>query len=100
MKMLLALLFMEFAFLNNLCNAQAPFSLAATCTSCHGEHGISPNDFWPNLAGQKRTYLLEQLKAFKNGERKNPIMSPVAKMLNEEDMEKLATHFSRLELSK
>jgi len=26
---------------------------AATCAVCHGAEGISGNDIWPNLAGQK-----------------------------------------------
>ena len=26
---------------------------AITCMACHGAAGISPNDIWPNLAGQK-----------------------------------------------
>ena len=34
-------------------DAAAGKSKAATCGACHGANGISPNDLWPNLAGQK-----------------------------------------------
>lgn len=73
---------------------------AETCVACHGPNGISLNDLWPNLAGQKRTYLLKQLQQFRSGERQNPLMSPLAKTLSDRDMEDLAEYFSKLEVPK
>ena len=52
-------------------------SKAATCMTCHGEAGISPNDLWPNLAGQKEGYLVKQIKAFRDGDRVDPMMAPM-----------------------
>ncbi len=69
---------------------------ASTCVACHGQHGISANEQWPNLAGQKREYLVEQLEAFRQGERKNPLMTPVSQMLSDQDIRELAAYFSAL----
>lgn len=69
---------------------------SVTCNSCHGLQGISPNEPWPNLAGQKAEYIVIQLKAFKEGSRKNVLMTPMAASLSERDMEDLAAYFSQL----
>lgn len=69
---------------------------AATCAGCHGANGISANPLWPNLAGQKDAYLIKQIKAFKDGTRKDPLMSPMAKPLTDADIANLAAYFSSL----
>lgn len=71
-------------------------AIAASCMGCHGEGGRSNNSLWPNLAGQKRDYFLKQLKAFKTGERKDPMMNPLMKSLSDSDLETLADYFSNL----
>lgn len=71
-------------------------NLATNCKSCHGDQGISNNNLWPNLAGQKKDYLVLQLKAFRSRERKNPIMGPMSQNLSDSDIEKLAEYFSSL----
>src|SRR5262245_27638127 len=43
----------------------------AVCSACHGLNGVSVTDVIPNLAGQKAGYLEAQLKALKDGTRKN-----------------------------
>ncbi len=70
--------------------------LAATCIACHGEQGVSVSPLFPNLAGQKKDYLVKQLKQFKNGERKDPIMSPLAQTVADDDVDILAEYFSNL----
>ena len=70
--------------------------LAVTCTACHGEKGISNSPIWPNLAGQKKEYLVKQIKAFKNGDRKDIIMSQLAQTVGDDDIDILAEYFSRL----
>jgi len=69
---------------------------AVLCASCHGAEGISDYDLWPNLAGQKQKYIEIQLRAYRDGRRKDPWMSPVAKMLSDEDIRDLAAYFSKL----
>ena len=70
---------------------------SATCTACHGQNGISANPLWPNLAGQKDQYLIAQLKAYRDGSRKNPLMSPMATVLSDADIENLAAYYSSLD---
>lgn len=70
---------------------------SAVCASCHGDQGVSPNPMWPNLAGQKDQYLIKQLKAFRDGTRSDPLMSPMAKPLTDEDIHNLAAYYSSLE---
>ncbi len=77
-------------------DAAAGKTKAATCGACHGMNGISPNDLWPNLAGQKAGYLVAQMKAFRDGQRKNPMMAPMAAGLSDADIADLAAFYSSL----
>lgn len=70
---------------------------SASCVGCHGANGISANPLWPNLAGQKRAYLVKQLKAFRDGKRSDPMMTPMAKPLSNADIENLAAYYSSLQ---
>lgn len=67
---------------------------AQVCASCHGADGNSSDPQYPSLAGQYENYLVQALKEYKNGNRKNPIMSGFAAGLSEDDMENLAAWFS------
>lgn len=69
---------------------------SVTCAGCHGANGISNNPLWPNLAGQKAAYLVKQLKAFRSGTRKDPLMDSTAKGLSDADIENLAAYYSSL----
>ena len=51
-------------------DAGAGKAKAATCTACHGANGVAIVSSYPNLAGQNADYMVNQLKAFKSGERK------------------------------
>lgn len=77
-------------------DAAAGKAKAMTCAACHGPTGISPNDIWPNLAGQKEGYLVKQIKAFRDGERNDPMMAPMVKSLSDEDIANLAAYYSSL----
>lgn len=69
---------------------------SAVCAACHGMNGISAIDMYPNIAGQKAAYILKQLKAFKDGTRTDPQMSPMAAPLTDADMENLAAYYASL----
>ena len=69
---------------------------AASCAGCHGANGISNNPMWPNLAGQQPGYLVKQLKAFRDGSRQDPMMTPMAAPLSDEDIANLAAYYSSL----
>lgn len=77
-------------------DAAAGKAKAAVCAGCHGANGISPNPLWPNLAGQKDAYLIKQMKAFRDGTRSDPMMTPMAKPLSDADIENLAAYYSGL----
>jgi cytochrome c553 len=67
---------------------------SAVCMACHGPDGNSLNPEWPNLAGQHASFIVAQLQAFKSGERQNPLMSPMAVGLTEQDMLDLAAFYA------
>ena len=75
----------------------ASYDKAAACTACHGQNGISVNAAWPTLAGQHEDYLLNSLKQYRNGMRKDPVMTAQAALLADEDLPKLARYFAGLE---
>jgi cytochrome c553 len=66
---------------------------AKACQVCHGTGGRSTNPTYPRLAGQHAKYIIKQLKAFKSGTRKDPIMNGMAATLNEQDMKDVAAFF-------
>src|SRR6185369_7835594 len=45
--------------------------VATFCANCHGDGGNSVKPDVPNLAGQNSQYLLEQMRQFMDGRRKN-----------------------------
>ena len=68
--------------------------VAEVCAACHGANGVSVSDTIPNLAAQRAGYLETQLKALKEGTRKNPIMNAIAAQLNPADMANVAAFFA------
>lgn len=67
------------------------------CAACHGKDGNTPIDpSYPRLSGQHADYLVHSLRAYKQGERKNPIMAAQAKPLSRDDMINLSAYYSRL----
>ncbi len=77
-------------------NAAAGKQQAAACASCHGSEGTSPNDTWPNLAGQNAAYLARILAAYKSGDQTDPIMTPLAHALSDSEVQDLAAYFGSL----
>jgi cytochrome c553 len=72
---------------------------AEVCVVCHGLDGLAKIPEAPNLAGQSEGYLIEQINAFKSGERKNEMMSVVVQDLSPTDIENLAAYYSGIEIS-
>ncbi len=81
-------------FLPALALAQGAPEKAASCAACHGAAGISSNPEWPNLAGQHASYTALQLAHFRDGKRKNDLMSAMATGLTDEDIRALGNHFA------
>lgn len=66
------------------------------CASCHGVNGVSGSEALPNLQGQKETYLVNALKAYRDNSRKAPVMNNMAYNLSDEEIMALASYFSQL----
>lgn len=80
-------------------DAEAGAAKAAPCVACHGVAGNSVSPEWPKLAGQGAKYTYGQLKAFKEGERTNPIMAGQVANLSDQDMKDISVYFSEQQTS-
>jgi cytochrome c553 len=67
---------------------------AQACMACHGAGGISQTKEIPSLAGQPDGFIQWQLVFFRNGVRKNPVMTPMAESLKDDDIRNLAAFFA------
>lgn len=86
----------SFAFNANAADIAAGKAASAVCGACHGAAGISAIPMYPNLAGQKEAYLVKQLKAFKAGERTDPVMTAMAMPLSDADIANVSAYFASL----
>lgn len=75
-------------------DADAGRALSKNCASCHGATGVSSNPAWPHLAGQKAGYLVNVLKAFRGGLRKDPTMAAVVRGLSDADINNLSAYYT------
>ena len=69
------------------------------CIACHGPSGVGVGDAFPKLAGQSELYIVNQMNAWKNGTRQNDpddLMGHIARSLNEDEIQAVATYFSNL----
>lgn len=73
--------------------------VASFCANCHGEGGNSTNLDTPNLAGQNTSYLLEQLRQFADGRRRNIFMEGMIKALSPEEKVGVVLHYAGKEVA-
>jgi cytochrome c553 len=73
------------------------FEPAQTCVACHGQNGISLSPGWPTLAGQHEDYLEHALIQYRDGTRKDPVMSPLVAEMSDATVSQLAAYFADLE---
>lgn len=66
------------------------------CANCHGDDGVSKTSDVPNLAGQNPEYLLEQIRKFASGERKDPFMQGLIKVFKDEDRLHIALYYANM----
>lgn len=71
--------------------------LAVDCADCHGDDGLGDEDI-PGIAGLDKGYHVEQLMAFKSGERldEDEMMLDYVADLSDQDMADLAAYFASL----
>ena len=66
------------------------------CATCHGVRGEGGGDgVFPRVAGLPAAYIETQLKAFRDGGRSSPLMSPMAVGLSDADISAIATYLER-----
>lgn len=63
---------------------------SVACQACH----VGSAADTPHVAGQRELYIGKQLKAFKSGDRKNPLMNAIATQLSDADIENLAAYWT------
>lgn len=76
---------------------------AKVCMTCHGEDGISTQDPYPNLRGQKMGYLISSLKDYQTRERTSGLavlMQQQADALSDQDIEDISYFYSQLGIEK
>jgi len=54
---------------------------------------------FPKLAQQHSSYLAQQLQAFKDGTRNDPMMSPMAKSLSDDDIADISAYYAAQKVS-
>jgi cytochrome subunit of sulfide dehydrogenase len=69
--------------------------MAANCANCHGTNGNAQGaGSWP-LAGKSKSYLIEQMAAFKAGTRQATIMHQISKGYTDDQIAAMAEYFSK-----
>lgn len=63
------------------------------CSLCHGVDGEAATSVYPRLAAQNETYVVKQLKDFRDGRRKGT-MNEMARDLTDDEINGLAAYFS------
>jgi cytochrome c553 len=70
---------------------------ALPCMTCHGADGKGmANAGFPRLAGLPKDYIVKQLNDFRSGQRINLVMQPIAQSLTPDEIQAVATSYSRL----
>ena len=67
---------------------------AEVCASCHGADGKAIADTFPNLAGQYEDYLVQALRQYRDGSRKNAVMAGFATNLTDSEIADLAAWYA------
>jgi cytochrome c553 len=78
----------------NAAKAKAGEKASASCAACHGKSGDGDLNSFPKLAGQYESYLVQAIKDYRSGERKNIIMSGQVNNLSIGEIEALSAWFA------
>lgn len=73
---------------------QAGKAAAAACAGCHGNTGVSQIPGIPSLVGLDPKYLINAMKAYKSGQRKNATMKSMLAAVNAKTMGEIALFFA------
>src|SRR3954464_10995274 len=64
------------------------------CSACHGEQGVSVSPDFPHLAGQSGAAIYKQLHDYRTGSRNHPVMTEIAKALEEPAIADVAAYYA------
>jgi cytochrome c553 len=79
-------------------DAEAGAAKATVCAACHGQEGKAIMGSYPNLGGQHYSYLLQQMRAFKSGERQAALMAGQVDNLSDQDLRDIAAFYADMQL--
>lgn len=71
---------------------------ARSCQACHGMDGLSKQANAPNIAGQPEEYLIAQLRAYRDGTRRQEQMSIAAEGLTDDQILALVAYYGAIEV--
>ena len=99
LKVILVLVSTWLSFTATAGDAVAGKEKAQVCKACHGANGIAIIPGFPNLAGQNEKYLIDSMKAYRDGDRLGTsaqIMRAQSTGLSDTDIEDLAAYYTQL----
>ena len=70
--------------------------LTQSCFACHGPEGSGVMSPMPNIAGHPNAYLINVLKAFRDGTRPSTIMGRIMKGYSDPQIEAIAVQLAQL----
>ncbi len=71
--------------------------LAATCANCHGTDGRAVDgSAVPTITGMPKAYIVQQMLAFKNGQRPATVMHQLARGYTDQQIDQIAGYFAAL----
>lgn len=69
----------------------------SACAACHGPNGAGDRAAnYPSVGGQHAAYNIAQLKFYRDGTRKDDMMTDIAKLLSDEEIEAVAEYMSTI----
>lgn len=89
-----ALVLMGVQSVGSAADVEAGRRKAEVCVACHGPDGNSADPAIPSLAGQPPLYTYYQLLQFRERQRVDPQMSPMAEPLSATDMQDIAAYYA------
>jgi cytochrome c553 len=65
-----------------------------TCNACHGADGKPISAVIPIIWGQQTAYMVKQIHDYRAKDRDNPVMTPLAGTIKQEETRKAAAYFA------
>ena len=75
-------------------DAEKGAKLVGTCVACHGADGNSVVGQWPTLAGQRESYLFEQLEHIRDEERVIAVMKGLLNDYSDDDLRDVSAFYA------